>query len=150
ETTNTEEAAAAIGLREVRPETWAAGIEAAYRSSVFVTPPLGDWTLAVGTALFARDRVPSFVKPLLERLSRQFENAQYFCTHADVELHVWARARKGRLIRGYGWLGERGLTLWNEGTQTKEERDLGFAFLPDRSPEIHDVQNERTLFPDEN
>src|SRR5262249_52731867 len=106
--------------------------------------------LAVGTALFARDRVPSFVKPLLERLSRQFENAQYFCTHADVELHVWARARKGRLIRGYGWLGEAGLTLWNEGTQTKEERDLGFAFLPDRSPEIHDVQNERTLFPDEN
>jgi hypothetical protein len=101
---------------------------------VFVTPPLADWTLAVSTALFPPDRAEVFVKPLLERLSRRFRDVQYFCTHRDVELSVWGRAKQGRLVRGYGWLGEKGLTLWNEGTPTKEERDLGFRFSDGQSP----------------
>jgi hypothetical protein len=81
--------------------------------------------LAVGAALFPPGRADDFVKPLLERLSRQFGEAQYFCTHRDFGLQVWARARGGRLVRGYGWLGRKGLTLWDEGRPTKEERDLG-------------------------
>ena len=64
-------------------------------ASVFVTPPLADWTLAVSTALFPPSRAETFVKPLLERLSRQFVHAQYFCTHGEVELHIWARAGRG-------------------------------------------------------
>jgi hypothetical protein len=126
DTTDTDAVATALGLRGPQAATWAEGIEAASQSSIFVTPPLGDWTLAVGAGLFPPDRADAFVKPLLERLSRQFGDAQYFCTHRDVELHVWARARKGRLVRGYGWLGQKGLTLWDEGGQTKEERDFGF------------------------
>jgi hypothetical protein len=126
ETTDTEAVATALELREAQETTWAEGIDAAQQASVFVTPPLGEWTLAVGAALFPPDRAESFVKPLLERLSRQFDDAQYFCTHRDIELHIWARARKGRLVRGYGWLGERGFTLWDEGGMTNEERDLGF------------------------
>jgi hypothetical protein len=129
DTTAAEAVAAALGLREARAMRWAEGIAAAYQASVFVTPPLGDWTLAVSTALFPPDRADAFVTPLLERLSRQFGDAQYFCTHQDVGLHVWARARQGRLVRGYGWLGQRGVTLWDEGAQTREERDLGFRFL---------------------
>jgi hypothetical protein len=128
DTTDTQAAATALGLQGVRPATWAHGMDAAHQSPVFVTPPLADWTLAVGRALFPPDRAEAFVKPLLERLSRQFGDAQYFCTHRDVELHVWARARQGRLVRGYGWLGERGVTLWDEGALTKEERELGFRF----------------------
>jgi hypothetical protein len=92
-TTDTEAVAAALDLREARATTWAEGIAAAYQSSVFVTPPLADWTLAVGTVLFPPDRADAFVRPLLERLSRQFGDVQYFCTHRDVGLHVWARAR---------------------------------------------------------
>jgi hypothetical protein len=126
DTTDTDAVATALGLRGPQAATWAEGIEAASQSSIFVTPPLGDWTLAVGAGLFPPDRADAFVKPLLERLSRQFGDAQYFCTHRDVDLHVWARARKGRLVRGYGWLGQKGLTLWDEGGQTKEERDFGF------------------------
>jgi len=128
DSTDTEAVAKALDLRGTRDASWAQGVEAAYQSSVFVTPPLGDWTLAVSTALFPPDRVEGFVKPLLERLSRQFGDAQYFCTQRDLELHVWARARKGRLVRGYGWLGQKSLTLWDEGAQTKEERDLGVHF----------------------
>jgi hypothetical protein len=139
DTTDTQAAATGLGLKEVRPAAWAEGMDAAYQSSVFVTPPLADWTLAVGRALFPPDRAEAFVKPLLERLSRQFGDAQYFCTHRDVELHVWARARQGRLVRGYGWLGERSVTLWDEGAQTKEERDLGIRFIdgPDEASVMH-------------
>jgi hypothetical protein len=129
DTTDTKAVAQALGLRGTRGATWPVGVEAAYQSFAFVTPPLGDWTLAVSTALFPPDRVEGFVKPLLERLSRQFGDAQYFCTQQDIELHAWARARKGRLVRGYGWLGQASLTLWDEGAPTKEERDLGFHFF---------------------
>jgi len=128
DTRDAEGVATALGLRALRPATWAKGIAAAHRSSVYITPPLADWTLAVGTALFPPDKADAFVKPLLERLSRQFGEAQYFCTHREVELYVWARARKGRLVRGFGWLGKESLTLWDEGAPTKEERDLGFRF----------------------
>lgn len=124
DTNDTDAVATALGMRAPRRTNWADGIAAAYQASVFVTPPLGDWTLAVGTPLFPPDRAEAFVKPLLERLSRQFGEAQYFGTHRDVEMHIWARARKGRLIRGHGWLGQKALTLWDEGSPTDEEQEL--------------------------
>jgi hypothetical protein len=149
DTTDTEAVAAALGLRGGRAVNWVEGIEAAYQASVFVTPPLADWTLAVGSTLFPPDRAEVFVKPLLERLSRQFGEAQYFCTHQDIELHLWARARQGRLVRGYGWLGEQSLTLWNEGRPTQEERDLGFRFVDGRSPAVEQAQQQNVTLPDE-
>jgi hypothetical protein len=149
ETTETDRVVAALGLQDVRAATWAEGIKAVQQSSVFVTPPLADWTLAVGTALIPPDRAEAFVKPLLERLSRQFGDAQYFCTHHDYELHVWARARKGRLVRGYGWLGQKSLTLWDEGGQTKEERDLGFSFLAGGAFTTAPARDREATAPDE-
>lgn len=134
DTKDTQAVAAALDLREARAATWAEGIKAAYQSSIYVTPPVADWTLVAGTALFPPDRVEVFVQPLLERLSRQFRDVQYFCTHREFELHVWARARQGRMVRGYGWLGEKSLTLWNEGALTREERDLGLCFFDGPSP----------------
>lgn len=149
ETTDTEAVAAALDVRETRTATWAEGIEAACQTSVFVTPPLGDWTLAVSTILFPPERPATFVKPLLEQLSRPFGDAQYFCTHRDVELHVWARARKGRLIRGYGWLGEKRLILWDEGTPTKEEYFLGLRFLDGHSAVVEPAQTRDAPLPNE-
>lgn len=142
DTPDTEAVAAALGLQETRAATWAEGIEAASQGPVFITPPLGDWVLAVGTSLFPPERAEVFVKPILERLSSQFGDAQYFGTHQNVELHLWARARQGKLVRGYGWLGQQGLTLWNEGAPTRQERALGFSFLDSQSP--------TGPFPDEN
>jgi hypothetical protein len=105
--------------------------------------------LAVGAALFPPDRAEAFVKPLLERLGREFRDAQYFCTHRDVELHLWARARRGQLVRGYGWLGDKGVILWDEGGQTKVERDLGFRFFDGRSPAVEQAENKDDTLPDE-
>jgi hypothetical protein len=134
DSTDGKAVANALDLQGVKATTWAEGIAAASKSSIFITPPLGDWTLAVGAALFPPDRPEALVKPLLERLSRRFGEAQYFCTHREVELHVWARARQGRLVRGYGWLGQKSLTLWDEGRQTQEEHDLGLGSLEEQPP----------------
>jgi hypothetical protein len=147
--TDTEAVATALDLMEGREATWGEGIEAAHQASVFVTPPLGEWTLAASTVLFPPDRVAAFVKPLLEHLSRQFGDAQYFCTLQDIELQIWARAWKGRLVRGYGWLGARGITLWDEGEPTKEERDLGLQFLEARSLAVQHAPIAKASPPDE-
>jgi hypothetical protein len=134
-TTDTSGVAAALGLRDIRPASWGEGVSEAYGPAVFVTPPLSDWTLAVGVSLFPSGESGTVVKPLLERLSRRFGEAHYFATHRVVESHTWARAVSGQLVRGYGWVGERGETLWDEGEQTPEERALGFRFFNERSPE---------------
>ncbi len=148
DSTDTGAVAAALGLRETRAATWAEGIEAAYGSAVYVTPPLADWTLAASTSLFPPDRADAF-KPLLRGLSRRFGEAQYFCSHRDVGLQIWARARRGQLLRGYGWLGKESLVLWDEGKRTREERDLGFRF-PDGSWEaIQQGQKLKVTGPDE-
>jgi hypothetical protein len=66
-----------------------------------------------------------------------------------VELHIWARARMGRLVRGYGWLGEKRLTLWDEGAQTKEERDLDLRFSDPQSITVEESRNKKASVPDE-
>jgi hypothetical protein len=145
DSTDTEAVATALGLEEARTATWAEGIVAASQSSIFVTPPLADWTLAAGNPLFPPARVEAFVKPLLEQLSRQFRDVQYFCTHGDIKLHLWARARQGRLVRGFAWLGKYDMTLWGEGKPTQEERTLGFQFH-DESPNEAAVMQVASLW----
>jgi hypothetical protein len=144
---DTEAVVTSLDTKGAQPASWSEGIAAAALSSIFVTPPLGDWTLAVGAVLFPPEQVDQFVKPLLERLSHQFREAQYYCTHRDVELHAWARAKEGRLVRGYAWLGQKGITLWNEGPPTAAERHLGFQFSKGGADE--DIGNQNDFIPDE-
>ena len=124
DTTDTAAVAQALGLRGVRDATWRVGVEAAYQSFAFVTPPLGDWTLAVSTALFPPDRVAGYVKPLLERLSRQFGDAQYFCTQQDIGLHAWARRGRGGWSEATAGLVRRALP---SGTKARQRRKSATA-----------------------
>lgn len=138
-TTDTQSVVTAIHLQDAQPANWLTGIKYAYDRSVFVTPPVRDWTSIVGFYLppmgqNARDEV---MQPLLE-LSKMFGTALVFSTHRIVGYHLWAKAVQGSLVRGYGWLGESGTTFWDEGPMTPEERRLGFAFLDERSPEAED------------
>lgn len=87
-----------LGLKDVTKSTWSEGIQAAYSDKVFVTPPLDDWTLAVGRCLFYEGDVPAAsVLPILTNISRVFGEAQYFASHRVVEAHCWALARGGKL-----------------------------------------------------
>lgn len=142
-----------IGLQNAQPANWQTGIRYAYEDSVFVTPPIKNWTLITGFQLppsgqNARDEV---LQPLLE-LSETFSTALVFSTHRIVGYHVWAKAVAGTLIRGYGYLGESGQTLWDEGALTPEEVELEFAFFDERCYEAGDDsywEREDLTFADE-
>jgi hypothetical protein len=151
-TTDTEAVATKLGLRDAAPASWGDGIEAAHQGSVFVTPPVGDWTLAVGTPLFQTpDGTATTVPSLLERLGRHFEEVQYYCNHCDIELFVWGRASRGQVVRGFGWLGSQNRVLWDVGTPTDEERELGFRFDAGQPPRIEAGEaGEMTPFAEEN
>ncbi len=124
-------------LRGVEEATWGKGIEAAHRGAVFVTPPVGDWTLAVGTPLFPRPgREQTLLVPFLQRVSRTFSEVQYFCNHRDVDLFIWARARGGRVDRAFGRLGALDGSCWEIGEPTTEEQNLGLLFTEGRPPQV--------------
>jgi hypothetical protein len=149
ESTKTRAVAEAVGLKGAREATWEEGVKAAHQSSVFVAPPLGDWTLIASSGLFPKARLDSFVRPIVERLSRQFGDAQYFCTQEKVGLAAWARARKGMLVRGYGWLAQTETILWNDGARTREERSLDIQFPHSPSPTSKPMESEQPNTPNE-
>ena len=151
-TNDLNRAVAHLRLVNSNPANWEEGVEQAHRGAVFVSPPLGVWTLAVGRPLWLLAEPVLAIKPVLEDLSAQFGEAQFFGTHRVVDLHVWGRAVQGHLVRGYGYIGERGETLWDEGESTKEERELGFRFFDERSPEAGQDdywEREDLTYPDE-
>jgi hypothetical protein len=152
--TDTNAVVAAIRLQNPQPANWQTGIKYAYEHSVFVTPPIDDWTLIAGLYLPPMDHKTArneVIPPLIE-LSQSFRAALVFATHRVVGYHVWAKAVEGSLIRGYGYIGESGETFWDEGPMTTEERELGFAFFDERSPEAQDQsywERDDLDYPDE-
>jgi hypothetical protein len=119
--------ARAIELGNGRASAWDAGIEAAYAGSAFVTPPLDGWILVVSTRLgeLIDNDSAGLVASMVERLSGALATTvMYFVTHRVVELHAWARAECGVLVRHYAYLGESDATLADVGAPSEAERDL--------------------------
>jgi hypothetical protein len=115
--------AKSLGLRDVRHCSWKEGVELAYAGkSTFVTPTVEGWTIALGPHPEAGQA--SFL-PRLEDLSREFGEAFYFGTHRIVGYQAWGRAKQGKIVRAFGYLGERGQFLINVGDRTPEEIELG-------------------------
>jgi len=138
---DTEAVVNTLGLRKLAQASWEQGVEAAHRGSVFVTPPVGDWTLVLGTPLFhPPDRTAEGLEMLLETLSRQFEEVQYLASLKDAGLFVWGQARQGKVLRGYGWLGAQQRELWNVGKPTAEELLLGFRFGAGIAPVVESAE----------
>ena len=108
--------------------TWTDGVGAVYAADaserptpVFVGSPVDGWVL-----------VP-FAWPLaspdefdLGALSSRYGEAQRFVTHRVVEAHEWERWVDGRPVRRFGWLGESGEVLYDEG-EPGELEDQEFA-----------------------
>jgi hypothetical protein len=122
DTTDASAVVSALGLKDVQPATW--DIDPYGHAGVFVSPSVLGWTYILG--LYVEPHYPQFV-PLLESLSERFGEAQYFTTHRVVGLEAWAKAVQGRIVRGYGWISERGEVLMDMGELTPEEQELGFA-----------------------
>jgi hypothetical protein len=116
---------AALGLKAVvRPASW--DIDPYGVDGVFVSPSVLGWTFVLGLHLWPES--PDFV-PLLERLSCRFGEVQAYASHRVVDLHAWAKAVNGEVVRAYGWIGERGELSIDLGELTPEERELGFNRL---------------------
>ena len=108
---------------------WSSGVALAYDGGVFLTPPVNGWILICGTRLPPQSEdAATEVETRLEILSHEFSDAQVFATHRVVEYHVWGRARDGSLTRGFGHLGEAGVTFWDTGFDEGEDA-LGFDFV---------------------
>lgn len=112
----------ALGLDGARAASWDEGVSAAYAArlspvpTVFVTPPVDGWVLAVlgGGGLFDDDGTGAGLLDLAT-LSRRFGEAQRFSTHRVVEAHEWQRWADGLPVRRYRWIGETGRIVFDDG-----------------------------------
>jgi hypothetical protein len=125
-TTGNELLAPELQLVNLRSCDWEEGLREANEKGIFICPPVAGWTLIVGGTL--PDTSAEETLPLIVRLSENYGSAQYFGNHRVVDYYAWAKAERGRLIRAYAFLGEKGVTPWDRGELTKEEMDLGMVF----------------------
>jgi hypothetical protein len=138
-TVDPEKVLRAFPISEATPANWTTGVQAVYGDSnrVFVTPPVDGWTFVLGIGLPSLDteeQTKDFLA-LIESVSDSFPDFYYFGTHRIVEFHSWVKVAGGSIQRAYAYLGERGETLYDEGTPTAEEIDFGFQFFDERAPE---------------
>jgi hypothetical protein len=127
-TENPLSVAAHLSLRGIRTANWREGVQKAYQASVFVSPPERGWILAAGRCLANVSPFPQAITPSVEALSLAHGEALFFATDRITETHVWARARSGVLERAFGYSGESGEILWDQGSKTEEEISLSFDF----------------------
>jgi len=125
---------ALLGLRDLGPVSWRAGIDLAYFTDdrVMLTPPLpgaggGPWLLVVGRWL-ARPGSIVDVDGLSESLGTE---VQYFATDRSTQHHRWRRARDGILMRSFDYNGrDAELRDWR-GDPDAAERDAGLPAVVD-------------------
>jgi hypothetical protein len=126
------------GLHDLQRCSWKDGIERGYRrEGVFISPTIATWTLAMGLHPdVSQDTFGAYLK----KLSEGFGEAYYFGTHRIVGYHAWAKAKAGKIVRAFGYLGERGEFLVNIGERTADEIELGAGLVDDES-----APNEETV-----
>jgi hypothetical protein len=135
-----EPVAEALGLRDLGPVPWRSGIDLAYLTDdrLVLTPRLegadgSGWLLVTGRWLLLRADRPADVTGLSGKLDTE---VQFFATYRVGELHRWARAVGGELVRAFGFRGEDGeVTEWR-GDPDPAELAIG---LPATPPDGQDV-----------
>jgi hypothetical protein len=112
---------AALGLHHPTPCSWDAGLSK-LTEQLFISPPVQGWILVFGQGLPdpAEDVDECFC--LVQKLSRALGQVQFFNVNRAVHHHAWVRSEDGRIRRAYAWAGQ---TLWNQGSLTRAEIDLG-------------------------
>ena len=121
--------ARSLRLANISDCNWQVGIDKAYNGAVFVTPTIDGWTLACGFGLPHGDTKESIeeLKNILQSLSKEFGEAQFFCSHRVTEYHCWIKASDGQIERVYSYLGESGENILIEGKPTEFELTLKLA-----------------------
>jgi len=151
-TDNLRKVAEILKLKGISACNWQVGIDRAYRGSVFIPPTIDGWTLALGWGLPHGDEKESIeeVKSILQILSMEFGEAQFFSTHRVVEFHCWINAAKGNIERVYSYSGESGQNIAIEGSPTEFEQtlNLGNSFSEEAKNEKY-FEREDIVWPNE-
>jgi hypothetical protein len=123
---NKEKIAELLNIKQTSKSNWEKGIEKAYSDGVFITPQVGEWTLAVGMGLPLGDSQESIEKleKVLNELSSEFGEAQFFGTHRVVEYHNWMKSVDGKIERIYSYVGESMENIKVYGKPTEPESNL--------------------------
>jgi hypothetical protein len=116
----------AMGVQHPRACPWGDALSTPFEPRLFISPPVQGWVLVMGCDL--PDPIADIDECFLflTRLSQQLGDVQFFARNRAVSHHGWARLDSGKVIRAYMWAGE---TLWNQGSETKAERDLKMRCL---------------------
>ena len=123
-----EKVAATLGLTQLELANWSHGLEKAGDNHVFLTPNINSWILAVGWGLGEVWNKTA----LLEKLSREYGEAQFFLTHEGAHSYTYIRYTNGEMIRHFHC--EEGEILTNKGKPTDTELALDFSnILPTES-----------------
>jgi hypothetical protein len=149
---HTEELIKTLNLSNIRPCNWQMGIEKAYENSVYITPPINGWTLACGRGLPHGDTKEGieYVKNILQNLSEDYGEAQFFCTHRVTEYHCWIKAVEGDIQRVYSYLGEANENIIIEGEATEFEKTFHLVdTFSVESRERNYFEREDITLPDE-
>ncbi|SFT40014.1 hypothetical protein SAMN05216474_0349 [Lishizhenia tianjinensis] len=125
-TNNKQRISEILKLKNIQPSNWKSGIETAYNNGVFITPQVGQWTLAVGMKLVNNGNLESInqLEKTLNKLSSEFGEAQSFGTHRVVEYHHWMKSVDGETKRIYSYIGESGENIKVYGDITESENGL--------------------------
>lgn len=122
---NTTHLRTLFGLNSEPATPWSEALNRSSEPSLFISPPVQGWTLVIGGSLpDPSDDVDSCFRVLVS-LSREIGEVQYFAADRVLNHHSWAKLRDGRVLRAYAWSG---VTEWNQGKPTADERLLGMQF----------------------
>lgn len=146
----------ALGLRNQKASGWANGVDQAYKDKVFITPAVGQWTMALGWGLLcpglkgSEDELRCY-KDIINRLSLIFGEAELFVTHRVSEYHFWAKSVNGKIVRLYFYIGASGENIDVEGAPTPVEQKLhlGNTLSPEAKRDPNYADRTDLTFPDE-
>jgi hypothetical protein len=112
----------ALELDDPQPCAWTDGLAADAARRLYISPPIAGWVLVTGADLpEPSDDVDACFR-FLARLSRRLGHVQFFHLDHALQHHAWARLEAGRVLRAYAWIGQ---TVWNQGSPTAAECELG-------------------------
>jgi len=153
-TSNKERVGEMLGLKNMHAANWKTGIEGAYDDKVFISPQVGVWTLAIGFGLSnvhgGKSLVEENYKAIIDKLSAEFGEAQFFGSHRVVEYQTWAKSVNGKTVRYYSYIGEKGENLLVEGEPTDAEKQYHLinTFSKEAKDE-HYIDRADLVIPDE-
>lgn len=110
----------ALGLHNVKPCSWTEGLTG--DEKLFIAPPVKGWILVMGSGLpDPSDDVDACFR-FVVALSRKLGQVQFFSASRLLHHHAWIKVDGGRVVRAYAWAGR---TLWQQGSRTTAENELG-------------------------